>query len=199
MLRYAPPFLQNSRVYRAIIGAEGAEYDAQRTTAADILKQFYIETATEWGLAKWEEFLGLASYAGKPLSQRRSRIISKLRGIGSVTVEMIETVAGAFENGTIKVTEQPELYQFTISFISTRGIPPNIEDLFQAIEEIKPAHLAVVYDYKYLTWNELDAMNLTWDQLDAMHLTWEQLAVLDPANPPEPVEETMLLTGCESS
>jgi hypothetical protein len=199
MLEYAPQFLQNSRVYQSIIDAGGKEFDTQRAATEDILKQFYVETATEWGLALWEQMLGLPTVAGKPDSERRSKILSKLRGIGTVTVNFLKNIASSYDNGTIELEDHPENYSFIIRFVDVRGIPPNLADLQEAIEEVKPAHLAVVYEQKYLTWAELDSMNLTWEQLDAMHLTWEQLAVLDPANPPEPVEETMLLTGCESS
>lgn len=159
---------------KVIAEAQGSEVADLWSTLDDILKQFYVETATEWGLALWEQMLGIESYAGKPLDQRRSRIISKLRGMGTVTINLIKNVAESYDGGTVEVTEQPELYQITITFVDTRGVPPNIEDLKEAIEEIIPAHLGVVYQYRYLIWDELDALNLTWDELDALNLTWDE-------------------------
>lgn len=174
MLAYVPKFIQTARAYKAIIDAEGTEFDLLRTNLEDILKQFYVETATEWGLDLWEQMLGLKSYAGKPLDQRRSRIISKLRGMGTVTVSLIKNVAESYVYGAVEIIENPAQYSFTVKFIDARGVPPNIDDLKAAIEEIKPAHLAVAYEFRYLIWDELDAKNITWDQLGAKNLTWDE-------------------------
>lgn len=151
MKSYLPDFQRGNPVFISLMGAEGMEFDQIKTSIEDVLKQFYVETATEEGLDRWEQKLGLASYAGKPLDQRRSRIISKLRGMGTITVQLIKEVAESYDGGTVEVTEQAPLYQFTIEFIDTLGIPPNIEDLMGAIEEIKPAHLGVMYKYRYNT------------------------------------------------
>jgi len=173
IMRYLPPYYQGSRVMKVIAEAQGSEVADLWSTLDDILKQFFVETATEPGLALWEQMLGLTSYAGKPLDQRRSRVISKLRGMGTVTVSLIKNVAESYTYGTVEVTEQPELYSFTVTFSDKHGIPPNYTDLQAAIEEIKPAHLAVNYVLRYLIWDELDAAALTWDQLDALGMTWD--------------------------
>ena len=139
-----------------------------------MLKQFYVETATESGLALWEQYLNLASSAGKPLDQRRSRIISKIRGMGTVTVTMIQNVAESYVYGAVQVTDHPETYSFIVKFIDTRGIPANLADVQAAIEEIKPAHLGVIYEFSYMTWNEFDGYNKTWNAWDALNLTWDE-------------------------
>lgn len=174
MKSYVPDYLKEAQSYKVILEAEGPELDAIETNLADVLKQFYVETATEEGLSRWEEFVGLSSYAGKPLDQRRSRIISKLRGMGTVTVNLIKNVAESYVYGAVEVLENPAQYSFTIRFIDARGIPPNLDDIKMAIEEIKPAHLAVIYEFRYLIWDELDSRAITWDELDALNLPWDE-------------------------
>lgn len=181
MQSYGPEHLQIDRTLAAIIQVEGQEFDNIRASLADILKQFYVETATEWGLDLWEQMLDLTSYAGKPLDQRRSRIISKLRGMGTVTVNLIKNVAESYVYGTVEVTENPALYSFTIKFVDPRGAPPNLDDVKAAIEEIKPAHLAVEYQFTYLIYDELKASGHTYDQLLAHSLTYDQLITWKPA------------------
>lgn len=158
----------------SILDAEGIELDDLRMSLEEVLQQFYVETATEIGLNLWEQFLGLSSYAGKPLDQRRSRIISKLRGIGTITESLIKNVAESYTYGTVEVNENPAEYSFTIIFVDQHGVPPNYKDLQAAIEEIKPAHLAINYVVRYLIWGELDAATLTWDALDVKGLTWDE-------------------------
>jgi len=155
MKTYIPVFLRNSNVILSILNAEGEESDDVRAGIRDILNQFYVETATEIGLTLWEQMLGLSSYAGKPLSQRRSRIISKIRGIGTLTVNLIKNVAESYVYGTVEVIEDTASYSFIVKFIDALGAPPNLQDLMDAIEDIKPAHLAVQYEYKYLLINEI--------------------------------------------
>lgn len=172
MLAYVPQFIQTARAYKAVIDAEGPEFDQLKTSLADILSQFYVETAT-WGLDFWEQMLNLQTVEGKPYDERRSRIISKLRGIGTVNVTLVKNVAESFVYGTVDVIDHPETYSFVIKFVDTRGIPINLVDVQAAIEEIKPAHLAVTYEFNYMTWDELDAENITWDALDALALSWD--------------------------
>lgn len=167
MLAYVPKFIQQAQAYKAVINAQGSEFDQLRTGIEDVLKQFYVETATEWGLDLWEQMLNLKSYAGKPLDQRRSRIISRLRGIGTVTVAMIDNVAEAYTYGVVEIIENSVAYSFTIKFTDPRGVPPNLDDLKAAIEEIKPAHLAVNYEFTYTTYGELKTWGLTYGDMKA--------------------------------
>lgn len=166
---------------QAIAEAQGSEVNSLYTTLDEILKQFFVETATEWGLDLWEQMLNLTSYAGKPLDQRRSRIISKLRGMGTVTVNLIKNVAESYVYGTVEVTENPAEYSFTVKFVDPRGIPPNLDDVKAAIEEIKPAHLSVEYQFTYTVWGELNTFGKTWGDLNTLGLTWEQLKTWRPA------------------
>lgn len=181
MKSYLPDFLRGSQVFVSLLDAVGTEFNQYRANIEDVLKQFYVETATETGLALWEQMLGLSSYAGKSLDQRRSRIISKLRGMGTVTVSLIKNVAESYVYGTVEVTENPAAYSFTVKFVDSRGIPPNLDDVKAAIEEIKPAHLAVAYQFSYTTWGELNTWGETWGDLNALGLTWGTLKTWRPS------------------
>lgn len=145
----------------------------------DVLEQFFVESAT-WGLAYWENICGIPVDETKPWDQRRSVIKSKLRGAGTVTLAVIKDVADSFENGEIRVEEIFSEYKVVITFIGTRGKPPNEPDMRQVLREIIPAHLELEFRYTYLTWDELDAADLTWDELEALNMTWEQLEVWKP-------------------
>lgn len=156
MLANCPQYYETSRVFKSYLQVSGAELDDFKSAIEEVLSQFFVNTAT-WGLDTWEEELGLSSYADKEASQRRSRIVSKIRGMGTVTVSLIKSVAESYANGTVTVTENSAAYSFTIKFVSQIGIPPNLDDLKAAIEEIKPAHLAVEYKFTYNTHAALSA------------------------------------------
>ncbi|MCX7614756.1 MAG: YmfQ family protein, partial [Clostridiales bacterium] len=108
-----------------------------------------------WGLVLWEKALGIDTDVSKSNEYRRTRIMSKLRGSGTTTADMIKNVAESFSNGIVDVIEHPEQYSFDIKFVGTLGIPPNMDDLTAAVEEIKPAHLAYTFVYIYRTYGGL--------------------------------------------
>jgi hypothetical protein len=168
MLSFLPGYYGRSRIMRSILDAQGAELDKLWEALDETLRQFYVTTAT-WGLEGWERELGIPADPEKPVEQRRSVILSKLRGIGSVTPQLLKSVAEAYDGGTVEVYAQPGSYRFTVKFIDTLGVPDNLRDLQAAIEEIKPAHLAVDYEYRYLLIDQVEAMTL--DEIQNHKLT----------------------------
>jgi len=133
----------------------------------DFIDQCFIETAT-WGLAYWEDTVGVLTDVLKDINQRRSVVKAKVRGSGTVTVQFIKNVASSYSNGDVDILEHPSIYSFEVKFVGTRGIPPNLPDLQASINQIKPAHLAVTYTFVYTTWDQVkivkwsDVKTSTW-------------------------------------
>lgn len=169
-----PSYYKNSPQVAALQSAFQHWTDALAAAREDLLAQLNVDTAT-WGLALWERDLGLQTNMSAPYEFRRARVKSKLRGAGTTTIMLIKSVAESFSNGEVDVEEYPEDYRFEVVFTGTYGIPPNMDDLTAAIEEIKPAHLAFAYVFTFMTWNEFDAYDYTWDAWDALNLTWDAL------------------------
>lgn len=154
----------------------GLEDDKVKLAIQDILNQIFVNTAT-WGLDNWEKYLGLKIDLSETYENRRARIMTRLRGQGTVTKAMLKNVCESFINGTVEIIEDNPNYSFTIKFTDIKGIPANMEYLKATVEEVKPAHLAVTYEYTYLTWDEFESHEWTWDELEAQNLTWDELEV----------------------
>ncbi|MDP1509820.1 YmfQ family protein [Paenibacillus sp. CMAA1739] len=159
LLSYLPAYYETSRVMRSDMDAKGSELDALYLAMDATVGQFFVRTAT-WGLERWEMELGIETDLAKPLDQRRAVVESKLRGAGTFSGQLVKNVAEAYDGGTVEVTFHPAEWGFTVKFIDTIGIPPNVDDLKAAIEEIKPAHMAVEYKLRYLTIAEVESMTL---------------------------------------
>lgn len=181
MLSYCPVYYAPSRVFKYYLQSSGMEIDEQKQGLKSILQSMFVNTAPDWALDIWEKELDLVSFAEKPLDQRRSRIISKIRGKGMVTVPLIKSVAESYVYGTVSVTEHPQQYSFTIKFLDSRGIPPNYADLQTAIEEIKPAHLEVVYEFLFTTWGEYTGWVKNWGNVKDQGMTWDIIRTWKPA------------------
>ncbi len=170
LLEYLRPGLQKSEEVQAILGGFQIGEDRLWAAVEDARAQLDVDRAT-WGLAIWEEALGLPVEVARPTEFRRSRIIAKLRGQGTTTAKSIRNVAASFSGGAVEVTEYPGEYRIEIRFVDAVGLPPNLSDLKAAIEEIVPAHLAVGYISTLKTWD--DVKDRTWDGVKTM--TWEEL------------------------
>jgi hypothetical protein len=142
---------------RALMQSEGVEFDAVKMNSIDVFDQAKIDVST-WGLSLWEEALGIKTDISKSYPIRRAVIKSKIRGNGTTTMALLQKVVSSYENGVIEMSAQPALYQITISFSGAIGAPPNIADVQAAVEAIIPAHLAVIYKFRYLSISEVEAM-----------------------------------------
>lgn len=133
-------------------------------------KELFASTAERW-LSLWERAYGLPVEPEKPVPFRRSRLLSRVRGAGTTTKEMIRQVVESFSQSDCEVLEIPEEYRFEVHFVNRYGIPPNMEDVQAAVEEIKPAHLAYAFVYLFYTWSRYAGQ--TWDSLSGK--TWDEL------------------------
>lgn len=137
---------------------------------SDTIAECFAVTASRL-LVRYEQILDLEVNVLKTDMFRRERILAKISGSGTTTRDMIIDVASRYSNGDVEVIEDNANSRFTIKFVGNRGIPGNMSDLKLTIEEIKPAHLAVLYEYVYNTWG--DVGKLTWEL--AVSYTWEEI------------------------
>lgn len=142
LIELLPDYYQKSAETADLQNAIGTETEKARAAADDLLAQLNVDTAT-WGLDLWEKAYGLQAQASESFDARRRRIKSKMRAIGTTTVEKIRSTAQSFSgsDGIVEVTEHNPKYRFDIRYIETLGLPPDMKGLTAAIDEIKPAHL----------------------------------------------------------
>lgn len=138
MLLQLQPFQRKSKIFEEIFRVEGSEFESLENNIDDMKKQFLVDTAT-WGLAIYEKELGIPIELGKPISQRRAVVKARLRGTGKVDAALLKMIAGEFVVGDVQVEFNGKIK------VNLLGIPQNIQDMEHAIEEIKPAHLDVIY------------------------------------------------------
>ena len=170
LIGHLPAFWQNTPEVVELLAALDPAAEAAAAAGESFLQQLNVTTAT-WGLDTWEEALGIDKEAGKTLEYRRARIMAKLRGAGTATPQMIENVAASFSGRKVEIIEHNADAVFEIKFVDVLGIPPDMEDLTAAIEEIKPAHLAYFFTYLFRKWGEV--AEKTWGALAPY--TWDDI------------------------
>lgn len=148
-----------------------------------VIDQPFISTAT-FTLDRWEKELGIETIPQRSLDSRRHFILAKLRGMGTVTKELLNDIVDAFYFS--EVTEIPSELKAKIKLLGKRGIPKNLEDIEVAVTDVIPAHIDYEYEFTWLTWEEVEQYGLTWEEAETYtHEQLEKTFLIDPGYPYE--------------
>ena len=174
-----PAYYRKSKVMRELMQSLELEMERLRSAVQLTENQFFVLLADK-NLSEHEKDVGLSPDLSTDFESRRSRVLSRLRGTGTVTKTMIKNVAASFVNGEIEITEYPSQYLFSVAFTSKQGIPYNLTDIQNMIEEIKPAHLAVKYIFTYRLWQDVKNELANWSEVQTY--SWEGLLTFQVKN-----------------
>lgn len=137
LMRYLPKFLANDPTFLGTQNTLSAEHEAYRLKLIDIMKQFFVETVT-WGIDDWEELYGVIPDPDDTLKMRRERVARKMRGVGTVTVEVMNTLINSVvpskdavfrdnvADGVVRVDMETTIY---------------LDKVREIVDFYKPAHL----------------------------------------------------------
>lgn len=131
----------------------------------EINDQYFFDTATDLGLDIYEKELGLSS--GGTIEDRRAKVEAAWKNGNKVDIYQLQAVADSWKNGETEITFING--KINIKFIGDYGVPTDLESLKTAIENTKPAHLAVIYAFKYLLIKDIHEV-LTINQMQQLKL-----------------------------
>lgn len=157
LMTLLPDYYNDNATMEELQGIISTDITAMTGSVGETIDECFINTASSL-LSRYEKIYGITVDVSKSDEFRRERIRAKIRGIGTVTKQMIIDTAASYSNGEVEVIEDPASYSFKIKFVGTVGIPENMADLTVTIEEIKPAHLAFTFEYVYNTNQVLSTM-----------------------------------------
>ena len=176
MLEKMPGYYRKSKVMTELCKSIENEFERLKQETILTENQFFV-ILSDRDIKSHEEDVGLVPDTSADIETRRGRVLSKLRGTGTVTKTMMKNVAASFVNGDIEIIEYPSEYCFAVKFTSKTGVPYNIADIQAMIEEIKPAHLAVEYIFTYRLWQDiLDEIQI-WTT--AKNYSWEWMLTFE--------------------
>lgn len=170
LIKLLPDYYEKNMTMKTLQDLLSGVTDDLEIGLSNTIQECFAATASRM-LDRYEQLLGLDVDITQSETYRRERIIAKMAGSGTSTKDMIRSVAASYSNGEVEIIEDNPNYKFVVRFVGQLGIPGNMDNLKLTIEEIKPAHLVVEYEYFFNTWE--DARVLTWEQ--ASSYTWEEI------------------------
>ena len=151
-----PKYYKDSKVIETINNTNAKELTVYKDKIITTRNQFFIGTA-DITLKRWETEFGLLINENLTLTQRRNKVLAKIRGRGVSTKAAIKSVAESYVD-EVEVIVNSSDYSFLLDLTSYSGFPYILEDLYESIEEMKPAHLEA--DYK-MTSKTSDTLTLS--------------------------------------
>lgn len=168
---YLPKIMQDVREFKAFLAAEDVEVNDLKNHVKIIIDDSFILSASETRIMEWEQALKIQPYGTLP--QRKSFLISYIRGQGKLNEARIKSIVEAFTGGDSIVT-------FGNSNIRIQILTPPDGDVYRypdverALSPKKPAHIGLTVERWYSTWGDVKNDFGTWG--DVGNLTnWEYL------------------------
>lgn len=160
----------DDEMVRDLIDAIGGCMDSTDEENRQAIKDMFISTCSTERLKEYEKETGIIPAASQSEEDRRSAVIAKWKSDNKCDIELLRITADSWKYGKTDIDFVDNKLQ--ISF-NDKGIPTDLDGLKAAIEEVKPAHIDVIYVFIYTVWNEVKTK--TWNEVKTM--TWDELKV----------------------
>lgn len=144
---------------QAILSAIGGEMDLTDEGIEQLGKDQFFDICSIERLRIYEKEAGITPPEGQTESGRRSSVEAKWKSSGKVDVAMLQAVADSWKNGRVDVDFVENKIQITFS--DEYGLPADRKGLELALDDVKPAHLPIIYLVRYLMLSDIEAMTLT--------------------------------------
>ena len=139
--RYLPQWLNKSALFSDLQNALSAEHELYRLKLAELAKQFYVETTSDF--ERWEQLLKIVPAADASDELRRATIRVKRRGGTVMTVENTKRLLADFApRGEVGIRELGENKLELLIHNGTFWW----EELMQALMDQLPAHLTFDFE-----------------------------------------------------
>lgn len=177
---YLCDLLRPMRIYRlereSISGAElfaaGAGLDEAALALETAEREGLLATAEDEGLCRREALF--AACPAAPAVEERRPAIAALENIGVDGFTLAAVNAAITGCGIRALAEETENYGVVrVSFPGVGGEPENFATIERIVLDIMPCHLETEFFFRYMTWEECEAIGFTWETVEQQGHTWE--------------------------
>ena len=149
MIVRLPDYYRKSKVVKDLYAVIQKLLDkvAEDISAEDL--RLFITTTDNFSLHEKDVVLPEISADNQT---KRARVIARLQGNNLLTKAEFERLILIYDKTGCTITEDFANYTANILFGDRTGIPYNLEQIREAVEEVKPAHIKVNYEFLRNTW-----------------------------------------------
>ena len=170
LLKYLHKIYRKSEFLNAFLEAVQTVLDKIQTVITRLEFLLHFNKLDTKGCEWWENLLKITDIATS-LDDRRAKIRAKFLACTHNDITLLQKVCDSWKNGEIVADFVSGKIQLT--FIGEYGIPDALDLLKNSINETKPAHLDVLYIFRYLLIEDIHEVK-TIEQME--QITLEQFA-----------------------
>lgn len=138
---FFPQFMLDNPDIKELLEVEQIELDRFADYIELIRQQVYISEASLF-LDRYEKMFNLEVNTALSDKERIGRLLAKFNTRANATIDSIKNVVTLVSGNECDITEFYDQYAFSIDIKRNSNEIINLEDIRQAVEVIKPAHLA---------------------------------------------------------
>lgn len=161
--KYVKDFIYNFQTNKEIFEADGEQLIKLKYYINKIINNCFILLSDESGVEIIEYEFGITPKSTDTLDSRKQRLLAIKRGMATTTPYVIKQICKAYVD-KVNIIQHFEEYYFELQLENiNKGFVNFLEDLIEIIEELKPAHLGVIYELIQITVSNLYMGSATWD------------------------------------
>lgn len=158
--------------------ALGSALDTAEERLETVERESLTATAEDEGLDRREALFARKS-AALTAEGRRAAIAALLQIDGDSLTP--EAIGSAIQGCGVRAKAlEVDTGHLRVIFPDVNGVPAEFREIENIVLDILPCHLEVEFYFRYLTWQECEAMELTWKGVEADLHTWESFELAVP-------------------
>lgn len=174
MINMLPGYYRKSQVVKDLYAVITAALERLDADISELERDMFIATTADF--SHHESDVGLAAISADT-ETKRARVISRLQGTKLLTLAELERIVTDFDKTGCTIKEDYENYTVTIIFSGRKGQPYNFKQIRTTIEELKPAHIMINYEFMKNTWADMRDKLGIW--ANTHQFTWSGIKVYD--------------------
>lgn len=165
IIKQLPDFCKDDPFVNDLFNAIGITFDNILANMTEVDQQRFFDKLTVL-LRDTEKLLALKPVTN--LNDRQVNIQAKWLGSGKCDLALIQSVCNSWLNGEVVVSFVEG--KIKLEFTGAYGVPSDLNSLENAINEIKPAHLAFYMAFKWLLIRDIHEV-LTINEMQALTIS----------------------------
>jgi hypothetical protein len=163
LIKHLHRLYRNDPWVQQMFNSAGITLDNIEDTIEELKKQYWFDTMTDFGIKELESMLNFKTDPTASIEDRRSQLEARWKSNGKCDIYLLQAICDSWKNGDIDV--QFVNGNIQIKFVGETGVPNDLEGLEKALDEVKPAHLILIYSFRYLLIKEIDNL-MTLNQME---------------------------------
>ena len=146
LISYLPYYMREYREINEIMSAEEREFAVLRKETEGCASNFFIDTADENGIKRFEKMLGIQSGADESLDYRRFRLKAKLTESRTNVINILDSIVS---DGGWTVEYDSENYRLEV--ILDLENKNYMDEVYEALDRAIPANIELKCDILHTT------------------------------------------------